>query len=142
MNLSDHFTLEELTFSQTAIRKGIDNTPSNEVRSNLVRLSEFLETVRRRVGLPIHITSGYRSPELNNAIGGASNSQHCLGCAADITVRGISLDEIIKRIGDLDFDQLIREYDSWIHISIPPIGKSPRKQKLIIDHNGTRPYGV
>jgi len=84
MNLSDHFTLEELTASQTASRFNIDNTPSEEIVAELTRLAAFLEGVRALLGAPITISSGYRSLELNARIGGASKSQHCEGQAADI----------------------------------------------------------
>jgi len=148
MNLSPHFSLEELIVSQTASRKGIDNTPSQEIINNLTRLCAFLETVRDALQSPINISSGYRCPELNAAVGGAASSQHVTGHAADFTAHGLTLDGIIQLImkEQLPFDQLIREFpDSngggWVHISIPnDPGDAPRQQVLIIDHTGTRPY--
>lgn len=88
MRLTDHFDSDEFTLSQTAARLGIDNTPSPEVMSNLLELATALEIVRERLGCPIVITSGYRSPALNEAVGGAKGSAHLMGHAADITVPG------------------------------------------------------
>lgn len=143
MKLSAHFTLEEMTASQTATRRGLNNTPNDSAIDNLRRLCLVLEEVRKVVGKPITVTSGYRGRELNQAIGGASNSQHTYGCAADIKVHGLTPDEIIRMIltANIRFDQLIREYDSWVHISVPINGKSWRKQCLIIDKQGARLYG-
>jgi hypothetical protein len=143
MKLSPNFTLEELTQSETAERKGLDNTPTEEVKANLVRLARFLEEVRRVLGRPIMVNSAYRSPEVNKAIGSKPTSQHCIGCAADIKVPGLTPDNIVKEIlkTNLEYDQLIREFDSWVHISIPnKFADKPRKQVLIIDKSGTRPY--
>lgn len=142
MKLSEHFTLEELTFSQTAARKGINNTPNNSVIENLKQLCVLLEEVRDVCGAPIRISSGYRSPALNVSIGGAKNSQHCLGQAADFTVLGLTVTQVIDYIieAGLPYDQLIHEFDSWVHISIPNLGKQPRQEVLIIDKRGTRPY--
>lgn len=143
MRISQNFTLEEMTFSQTAARMGIDNTPPQEVFRNLKRLCALLEDVRDACAAPIRISSGYRSPDVNRAVGGARNSQHALGCAADFTAHGMTIDEVIQIIieADLPFDQLIREFNSWIHISVPnTVNDKPRKQALIIDKKGTRPY--
>jgi len=143
MNLSPNFTLEELIYSETAQRKGLDNTPNEEVKANLVRLANFLEEVRRVIGRPIMINSAYRSIEVNSSIGSKPSSQHCLGCAADIRVTGLAPNEIIKLIlkSNIEYDQVIREFDSWVHISIPnKSADKPRKSALVIDKNGTRPY--
>ena len=143
MKLSPNFTLEELTQSETANRKGLDNTPTEEVKANLVRLARFLEEVRRLLGRPIMVNSAYRSPAVNTAIGSKPTSQHCMGCAADIKVPGLTPDNIVKELikTNLEYDQLIREFDSWVHISIPnKFADKPRKQVLIIDKSGTRPY--
>lgn len=143
MNLSPNFTLEELTYSEIANRKGLDNSPSEEIKANLVRLARFLEEVRRVLGRPILINSAYRSPAVNEAVGSKSTSQHCLGCAADIRVPGLTPDDIIKLLlkTNIEYDQLIREFDSWVHISIPnKFADKPRKNVLIIDKSGTRPY--
>jgi uncharacterized protein YcbK (DUF882 family) len=143
MKLTPNFTLEELTQSETAERKGLDNTPTEEVKANLVRLARFLEEVRRILGRPIMVNSAYRSPEVNKAIGSKPTSQHCIGCAADIKVPGLTPDNIVKELlkTNLEYDQLIREFDSWVHISIPnKFADKPRRQVLIIDKSGTRPY--
>jgi hypothetical protein len=144
MNLSPNFTLEELTASETAARNGLDNTPGPIAYQNLVRLANFLEQVKKVLGgKPIMINSAYRGPEVNKHVGGSKNSQHMVGCAADIRVPGMSPNEVCKAIvaSELQYDQLIREFDSWTHISIPnEEGSTPRGQTLIIDRAGTRPF--
>lgn len=143
MNLSENFTLEEMTASETAVRYGIDNTPNNEVLMNLRRLALFLEEVRKAVGVPLRINSAYRSPEANAKVGGKPTSQHCKGAAADIKVKGMTPDQVVKAIikAGLDYDQVIREFDSWTHVSISNTkDEKPRKMALIIDKNGTRPF--
>ena len=121
MQISQHFTLEELTFSEIALRNNIDNTPDNIIIGNLTRLANLLEQVRTLIGKPIRVNSAYRSLIVNKLVGGQSNSQHCLGCAADIRIDGMTPDQIIKVIMDsnIQYDQIIREFDSWVHISIP-----------------------
>lgn len=143
MNLTENFTLQELTFSEIAARKGLDNIPTPEIITNLNRLAKFLEKVRILFNKPIHINSAYRSVTVNSAVGGKATSQHCLGCAADIKVGNLTPDQVVFTIvhSDLKYDQVIREYDSWVHISIPnQEDMLPRKQALIIDNKGTRPY--
>lgn len=150
MNLSPNFTLEELTASETAARNGLDNTPGPIAMKNLERLAQFLEEVRKVLGKPVVISSGYRGPEVNAHVGGSKNSQHMVGCAADIRVPGMSPDAVCKAIiaSELQYDQLIREfYDparaagGWTHVSVPNTeGSTPRKQALIIDKTGTRPF--
>lgn len=143
MNLTIHFTLEELTHSDIAIRKGIDNIPDTDTISNLQRLALMLEKVRTLLNKPIRINSAYRSVVVNEMVGSKATSQHCIGCAADIRVDGMTPDDIVKVIqkSDIQYDQLIREFDSWVHISIPNTKDlKPRRQILIIDHKGTRPY--
>jgi hypothetical protein len=143
MNLSPNFTLEELTHSEIAERNGLDNTPNEDTKANLVRLARFLEEVRKVLGRPIMVNSAYRSQGVNAQLGSKPTSQHCIGCAADIKVPGLTPDNIIKELlkTNLEYDQLIREFDSWVHISIPnKFADKPRKNVLIIDKNGTRPY--
>lgn len=144
MNLSEHFTLEELTASETAARNGWDNSPNLNELSNLKRLAEFLEQVKTVVGgKPIMINSAFRSKLVNDAVGSKDSSQHRIGCAADIRVPGMTPDEVVKAVmaADIGYDQVIREFDRWTHISIPnnPEDK-PRQQALIIDRSSTRPY--
>lgn len=143
MQLSEHFTLKELTDSDSAARLKIDNTPPVFVIENLKRLCITLEEVRQIIGKPIKVTSGYRCQKLNHAIGSKDTSQHVLGCAADIKIDGVTPDEVMKAVigADIKFDQLIREYDRWVHISVPNIASGkPRRSMLIIDSKGTRPY--
>lgn len=129
MNLSPHFSLAELTGSQVATRQGIDNTPVPAIIANLTRLAMVLEQVRALVGAPITISSGYRSPTLNKAVGGASNSAHVLGLAADISTNKLApkaLAMLIRQSGIL-FDQLIYE-GTWVHIGLS--AGAPRRQVL------------
>jgi putative chitinase len=103
----------------------------------------FLEDVRKALDKPIHINSAYRSPEANEKVGGKPTSQHCRGTAADIKVKGMTPDQVVRAIikSGLKYDQVIREFDSWTHISIPN-GKEiePRLQALIIDKKSTRAF--
>ncbi|GGI16470.1 D-Ala-D-Ala carboxypeptidase family metallohydrolase [Oxalicibacterium faecigallinarum] len=139
MNLSKHFTLAELTISQEAARRGIDNTPSPTALANLKRVAAVLEEVRALFGMPIVVSSGYRSPELNAAIGGSRTSAHVLGLAADINCPGITPTVLARKIRDsrIIFDQLILEYPDrggWVHIGLSE--KSPREQ-LFTKRSGT-----
>ena len=141
--LSPHFSLEELTHSEVAVRNGWDNLPDEPTQANLVRLAEFLERVKRLLGDKPIINSAYRSKQVNDAVGSKDSSQHRLGCAADIRVPGMTPDEVTKAImgSNLPFDQVIREFDSWTHVSVPNReGEQPRGQALIIDKTGTRVY--
>ena len=141
MILTPHFTLEELTATQ---HRTLDNTPNSSEINNLRRLAEMLEEVKTLLdGKPIMINSGFRSKAVNDAVGSKDSSQHRVGCAADIRVPGLTPDQVVKAIigSSIAFDQIIREFDSWTHISVPnnPSG-TPRKQALIIDKSGTRAY--
>lgn len=143
MNLSPNFTLEEMIASETAARYNIDNTPDNEVLMNLRRLALFLEEVRKAVGVPLHINSAFRSVEANRIVGGKATSQHCKGAAADLKVKGMTPDQVVRAIikAGLNYDQVIREFDSWTHVSIPNTkDEKPRKMALIIDKAGARPF--
>lgn len=141
MNLSPHFTLEELTFTT---HRQFDNTPPPSVIENLQRLAPLLEEIRALLGgRPVVVDSGYRSPAVNAAVGGKPTSQHLLGCAADIRVPGVTADQVVRTIrsSTLPFDQLIREYDAWTHVSVPSVlTRPPRRMALIIDKDGPRPY--
>ena len=139
--LTEHFTLEELTVTD---HRELNNEPSEYEKANLMRLAEFLEQVKTVLGgKPIMVNSAFRSEAVNNACGSKNTSQHRLGCAADLRVPGMTPDEVVKTIiaSELQYDQIIREFDRWTHISVPnsPNDK-PRLQKLIIDKQGTRLY--
>jgi hypothetical protein len=141
MLLTPHFTLEELTVTN---HRSLDNTPNSSEINNLKRLAEMLEEVKDLLdGKPIMVNSAFRSKAVNDAVGSKDTSQHRVGCAADIRVPGLTPDQVVKAIvgSPIAFDQIIREFDSWTHISVPnaPSGK-PRKQALIIDKAGTRAY--
>lgn len=122
MKLSEHFTLDELVFSQEAIRKNINNDPSEEVKEHLQVLANNLERVRAILLRPIYISSGYRSASLNKAVGGSKNSAHMLGYAADFTSPLFgSPDAIVRQLkrSMLLVDQCIME-GTWVHISFAP----------------------
>ena len=129
MNLSPHFSLAELVSSQVATRKGIDNAPAPAIVANLTRLAALLELVRALVGAPIAISSGYRSLALNRAVGGAANSAHVLGLAADISTAKLTPKALalLIRQSDIAFDQLIYE-GTWVHIGLST--GAPRRQVL------------
>jgi zinc D-Ala-D-Ala carboxypeptidase len=140
--LSTHFDLSEFIVSQTAARLGLDNTPPPDVLENLKRVAQWLEGVRILLGVPILISSGYRSPEVNKAVGGAKSSQHLTGNAVDFTAPAFgSPRHVIDRIIDagMIYDQLILEYppNGWVHVSV--IEHGGRQQALLIDSNGTTP---
>ena len=141
MNLSPSFTLEELTHTD---HREFDNTPNDEELANLIRLAEFLEEVKVVLGgKPIMINSAFRCAEVNKAVGSSDKSQHRRGCAADFRVPGMTPDEVVGAIvkSDLEYDQVIREFDRWTHVSIPNTEKTePRSIALIIDRAGTRQY--
>lgn len=130
MKLSPNFSLEELTHSDAAIRLGIDNTPNDVVIANLKWLCLIvLEPLRDLLKRPIHINSGYRCEALNKAIGGAKNSQHILGQAADKTVEGMTVEQVYQAIknSNIQFDQCIQEFNAWTHTSW---GVTPRHESL------------
>ncbi|WP_144630274.1 D-Ala-D-Ala carboxypeptidase family metallohydrolase [Bordetella genomosp. 13] len=140
MNLSPHFALAELVASQTAERRRIDNIPTDVVLSNLYTLADRLETVRGILGgLPMLISSGYRSQALNRALGGSITSAHMLGLAADFTCPGFGspLDvcrELARHADALDFDQIIHE-GTWVHLGLAAPGKMPLRQVLTAHFN-------
>ena len=139
--LTKNFTLEELTITE---HREFDNEPNESERANLVRLAIFLEQVKELLGgKPIMVSSGFRSKQVNDAVGSRDSSQHRVGAACDFRVPGMTPDEVVKAIiaSDLPYDQCIREFDRWTHLSVPshPDDK-PRRQALIIDKAGTRPY--
>ena len=135
--MTPHFTLAELTHTD---HRSLDNTPNDAERANLQRLAEFLELVKVALGgKPVMVNSAFRSKAVNDAVGSKDTSQHRVGCAADIRVPGMTPDKVVRALiaTQLPFDQIIREYDAWTHISI---SDKPRRQALIIDKAGTRPF--
>ena len=150
MQLTKNFSLAELTASQIAERKGINNVPEGTALDNLKRLAELLQECRDLLAVPIYINSGYRCLALNQAVGSSSTSQHLKGCAADVRVAGMSPPEVVRKImqSNIEFDQIISEYhdpnrvgSGWVHISAanePEL--EPRGNALIIDRLGTRAF--
>jgi len=142
--LSINFSLEELTRSEAAARNGWDNTPNEQETANLKRLAALLQQVKAAVdGKPVMINSGFRSKQVNDAVGSKDSSQHRTGCAADIRVPGMKPREVVEACiaAKIPFDQIILEFDSWTHISVPNAPEAaPRSSKLIIDKQGTRQF--
>jgi len=131
--MTPNFTLAELTCTE---HRKLDNTPNAQELANLQRLAEFLETVKTTLGgKPVMINSAYRSKAVNDAVGSKDTSQHRQGLAADFRVPGMTPDAVVRALLKLPYDQIIREYDAWTHISI---ADKPRGQRLIIDKLGTR----
>ena len=139
--MTPHFTLAELIATS---HRQFDNTPNEAETANLQRLAEFLEQVKTALdGKPIMINSGFRSKQVNDSVGSKDTSQHRIGCAADIRVPGMTPDAVVRAViaAGLPYDQIIREFDAWTHISVTntPEG-NPRRQALIIDKAGARPF--
>lgn len=141
MNLSTHFTLDELTHTD---HRELDNTPNEQELTNLKRLAAFLEEIKTVLGgKPIMVNSAFRSKAVNDAVGSKDTSQHRVGCAADLRIPGMTPDEVVKAViaSGIGYDQVIREFDRWTHVSIPNVDSgTPRRQALIIDKAGTRAY--
>jgi len=141
MQLSEHFSLEELTHTD---HREFDNTPNADEIANLNRLANFLEQVKTVLGgKPVMINSAFRCKQVNDAVGSKDTSQHRIGCAADLRIPGMTPDEVVKAVmaSGIGYDQIIREFDRWTHISVPSVaGDNPRRQSLIIDKSGTRAY--
>lgn len=150
MQLTKHFNFQEMIASETAARHGFDNTPNATELANLVRTAELLEEVKAVLDMkPIIVNSAYRSKQVNDAVGSKDTSQHRIGCAADIRVPGMTPDQVCRAIinSGIKYDQLIREFwdkdkgGGWTHISVPNTKEmAPRRQTLIIDNAGTRPF--
>jgi len=135
--VTPHFTLAELTATS---HRQFDNTPNEAETANLQRLAEFLERVKEALdGKPIMINSAFRSKQVNDSVGSKDTSQHRTGCAADFKVPGMTPDAVVRALvaSDLPFDQVIREFNAWTHVSI---ADKPRKQALVIDRQGVRPF--
>lgn len=140
--LSPHFSLAELTQSDTAARRGLDNTPPPPVLAALRRTALGLEGVRTLLGTAILVTSGYRSQALNKLVGGQRNSQHLAGEAADFISPAFGPPAaIVTRIvgSGLAYDQVILEFNRWVHISF---SDKPRREALVIDAAGTRAFPI
>jgi uncharacterized protein YcbK (DUF882 family) len=141
MNLTQNFTLEELTHTD---HREFDNTPNDAELENIKRLAEFLEEVKTILGgKPIMVNSAFRSKQVNDAVGSKDTSQHRIGCAADIRVPSMTPDQVVRAViaSGIGYDQIIREFDRWTHISVPnQEGGTPRRQALIIDKQGTRVF--
>lgn len=136
MQLTDHFSLEELIASETAARAGIDNTPPAELMQNLIALAKGLERVRTALGgLPIHVNSGYRCAALNAAVGGAKKSRHMEGLAADILCPRFGKPlEVCRAIvsARIETDQVIHEFGKWCHVAFAAPGKTPLGEQWTI----------
>ena len=145
MQLSEHFTLDELTASATAQARGIDNTPNGEEMAHLQDLCRLLlEPARQLLGGALYINSGFRCPALNTLVGGVINSAHLDGRAADVTSSTTTTAAAFQRlaVSDLPFDQLIHEHNergnTWIHLALAPEGQAPRRQVLTLTQRPPR----
>lgn len=143
MQLTKHFSLDELCVSQYATRRGIDMTPPPQAKVALIALAEnILEPLRVQANRPIIVSSGYRSPEVNRAIGGSATSQHCKGEAADIVLPRVSaytLAKMIQAMG-LPFDQLILEFGRWVHVSHKAFGEQRGQVLTAVHKDGHAQY--
>lgn len=140
MNLTPNFTLEEMTVTQEGTRRGIANIPDVREINYLRELCRnVLEPLREALGKPIVVSSGFRSQTINSMVGGAKTSDHLYGRAADIIVPGYTPLAVAKKIVamNLPFKQVIEEFGSWVHVSIPEFGVEPKREQLTaIRHNG------
>lgn len=149
MQLTEHFNLREFTKSETAMRKGIDNTPGPEHAENLQKVCEhILEPVRNYFGRPVRINSGYRGPALNKAVGGSAKSQHCNGMAVDFEIDGLANPELARWVSEnCEFDQIILEFynpkegpnSGWVHASYCE-GNNRRQIMTAVTENGKTVY--
>ena len=139
--MTPHFTLAELTHTD---HRELENIPNETELANIQRLAEFLENLKTLLGgKPIMVNSAFRSEAVNIAVGSKNTSQHRVGCAADLRVPEMTPDAVVKAIiaSGIGYDQVIREFDRWTHISVPNTAVAqPRRQALIIDKLGTRVY--
>jgi len=141
---SPNFSMDELTHSDTAERHGIDNTPNDNEKENLYKLAMEMEDVRKLLNnKPIFCSSGYRNLELNELLGSKKTSAHTKGLAADFTCRQFGTpNEIVFALinSSIPYDQVILEFDRWVHISFCEDQETPRRQALIINKEGTMLY--
>lgn len=142
--MTPHFSLDELIASNTATRLGINNTPTPEALANLEILAHGLEAVRAKLySNSMRISSGYRCLKLNRKLRSKDTSYHLKGLAADFNCPGFgTVPEIMKALAEssIEFDQLILEFNSWIHIGFAQAGEKPRRQMLVIDKSGAKVY--
>lgn len=146
-DLSKYFNFSEMMVSDYAARNGINNTPPESAAACLKDLcADVLDVVRGHYGKPLVVTSGYRSPKVNSAIGGSKTSQHCFGQAADFTVLSVPLKQLFRDIGTgvipVKFDQLIYEFDSWIHVSYVKNAKNRGQMLHAYTKNGSTIYAA
>ena len=141
---SPNFSMDELTHSDTAARHGIDNTPNDNQKENLYKLAMEMEDVRELLNnKPIYVSSGYRSLALNELLGSKKTSSHIKGLAVDFTCRQFGTpNEIVFALinSDIPYDQVILEFDRWVHLSFCEDQETPRRQALIINKQGTMLY--
>ena len=147
VNITENFTVEELTASEYAVRHDIPNTPDADVSENLRILALGLERIRNIIGQPITVTSGYRSPKVNSGVGGSKTSDHVKGLAADIKVNGMSPQVVASIINDtkheIQFKQCILEFNQWVHVSFPDVGEDAKLEVLTAKKdNGRTVYVV
>ena len=132
MKLTEHFTVEEMTHSEAATRRGLDNTCPDDLKANMQRVADALEVIRAHYNAPIYVTSCYRSPKVNKAVGGSPTSAHRFASAADFEVSGAQNIDVCRKVAELlpDFDQIIYEFgpSGWVHLGFT--NKTPRKQLL------------
>ena len=144
IRLSPHFTLEELTHSDTAVRLSIDNMPDEEALKNLQILAEGLEHVRTKLdGNAMRISSGFRCLKLNRVLRSKDTSRHIMGLAADFSCPSYgTINDVMHAISEssIEYKQLIMEFNSWIHISFPATNEAPRRQTFVIDKSGVKSY--
>jgi len=123
MQLTEHFSLLEMTRSETGTRKGIDNTLPRSLNANIEAMAKTMEVVRHICGdKPVRVYSCYRSPRVNTAVGGSKTSSHMFALATDFIIEGLTISETINiiRHSDIKFDQIIDEFNSWVHLGIDP----------------------
>ena len=141
---SPNFSMDELTHSDTAARHGIDNTPNEDEKDNLYKLAMELENVRKLLNnKPIFCSSGYRCLALNELLGSKRTSAHIRGLAVDFTCRQFGTpNEIVFAIinSDIPYDQVILEFDRWVHLSFCEDQETPRRQALVINKEGAMIY--
>lgn len=145
MTLSEHFTLTEMTVSQEAARSGLKNVPDALQIESLRHLCKnVLEPLRERVKRPVVVSSGFRSTTVNRRIGGSNTSQHCRGEAADFTIPGMSVGDVVAliRAMNLPFDQLIDEFGAWVHVSHKASGHNRGQFLHATFKNGKAEYKV